>query len=97
MIQDIPPSVLRAFEAAGRTGSFRMAAMELELTPSAVSHAVRKLERTLGASLFEREGRAMRLSPEGEALMRHVGRTFDELRRGLEIVSTRGPMMLRLH
>lgn len=97
MIQDIPPSVLRAFESAGRTGSFRTAAMELELTPSAVSHAVRKLERTLGASLFEREGRAMRLSPEGEALMRHVGRAFDELRRGLEIVSTRGPMMLRLH
>jgi DNA-binding transcriptional LysR family regulator len=74
-----------------------MAAMELQLTPSAVSHAVRKLERTLGASLFEREGRARRLSPEGEALMRHVGRAFDELRRGLEIVSTRGPMMLRLH
>ena len=97
MIQHIPPSVLRAFESAGRTGSFRMAAMELELTPSAVSHAVRKLERTLGASLFEREGRARRLSPEGEALMRHVGRAFDELRRGLEIVSTRGPMMLRLH
>jgi DNA-binding transcriptional LysR family regulator len=97
MIQDIPPSVLRAFESAGRTGSFRMAALELELTPSAVSHAVRKLERALGASLFEREGRARRLSPEGEALMRHVGRAFDELRRGLEIVSTRGPMMLRLH
>ena len=97
MIQDIPPSVLRAFESAGRTGSFRMAAMELQLTPSAVSHAVRKLERTLGASPFEREGRARRLSPEGEALMRHVGRAFDELRRGLEIVSTRGPMMLRLH
>ena len=97
MIQHVPPSVLRAFESAGRTGSFRMAAMELELTPSAVSHAVRKLERTLGASLFEREGRAMRLSPEGEALMRHDGRAFDELRRGLEIVSTRGPMMLRLH
>lgn len=97
MIQDISPSVLRAFESAGRTGSFRAAALELELTPSAISHAVRKLERTLGASLFEREGRAMRLSPEGEALMRHVGRAFDELRRGLEIVSTRGPMMLRLH
>jgi DNA-binding transcriptional LysR family regulator len=97
MIQDIPPSVLRAFEAAGRTGSFRTAAVELQLTPSAVSHAIRKLERTLGAQLFEREGRAMRLTPEGEALMRHVGRAFDELRRGIEIVSTRGSMMLRLH
>lgn len=97
MLDQIPPSILRAFEAAGRTGSFRAAAVELSLTPSAVSHAVRKLERTLGATLFEREGRTMRLSPEGEALMRHVGRAFDELRRGLEIVSTRGPMMLRLH
>lgn len=97
MIQDIPPSILRAFEAAGRTESFRTAAVELQLTPSAVSHAIRKLERTLGARLFEREGRLMRLTPEGEALMRHVGRAFDELRRGLEIVSTRGPMMLRLH
>ncbi len=36
MLHDIPPSVLRAFEAAGRTGSFRTAAAELELTPSAV-------------------------------------------------------------
>ena len=97
MIHDIPPSILRAFEAAGRTESFRTAAIELQLTPSAVSHAIRKLERTLGARLFEREGRLMRLTPEGEALMRHVGRAFDELRRGLEIVSTRGRMMLRLH
>src|SRR5918998_5987303 len=97
MLHQVPLSILRAFEAAGRTGSFRAAATELGLTPSAVSHAVRKLEQTLGASLFEREGRAVHLSPEGEALMRHVGRAFDELRRGLEIVSTRGPMMLRLH
>ena len=97
MIHDIPPSILRAFESAGRTGSFRSAATELQLTPSAVSHAIRKLERMLGAQLFEREGRVARLTAEGEALMRHVGRAFDELRRGLEIVSTRGPMMLRLH
>jgi LysR family transcriptional regulator, glycine cleavage system transcriptional activator len=97
MLQGIPPSILRAFEAAARTESFRAAAVELQLTPSAVSHAIRKLERTLGAQLFEREGRLMRLTAEGEALMRHVGRAFDELRRGLEIVSTRGPMILRIH
>lgn len=97
MLHQVPLSILRAFEAAGRTGSFRAAAVELNLTPSAVSHAVRKLEQTLGATLFAREGRAVRLSPEGEALMRHVGRAFDELRRGLEMVSTRGPQLLRLH
>jgi LysR family glycine cleavage system transcriptional activator len=92
-----PLSVLRAFEAAGRTGSFRAAATELNLTPSAVSHAVRKLERGLGVVLFEREGRTVRLSADGTALMRHVGRAFEELRRGMEIVSTRGPRLLRVH
>lgn len=97
MMHQVPLSVLRAFEAAGRTGSFRAAALELHLTPSAVSHAVRKLEDALGTGLFERDGRAMRLTAEGEALMRHVGRAFEELRRGMEIVSTRGPRLLRLH
>jgi LysR family transcriptional regulator, glycine cleavage system transcriptional activator len=97
MLHQVPLSILRAFESAGRTGSFRAAAMELSLTPSAVSHAVRKLEQTLGANLFVRDNRAVHLSPEGEALMRHVGRAFDELRRGLEMVSTRGPQLLRLH
>src|SRR5918998_2495319 len=93
----MPLSFLRAFEAAGRTGSFRAAAAELNLTPSAVSHAVRKLEEALGTNLFLRDARAVRLSYEGEALMRHVSRAFDELRRGMEAVSTRGPQLLRLH
>jgi DNA-binding transcriptional LysR family regulator len=97
MLHQVPLSILRAFEAAGRTGSFRVAATELGLTPSAVSHAIRKLEQTLGASLFTRDNRTVRLSPEGEALIRHVSRGFDELRRGLEMVSTRGPQFLRLH
>jgi DNA-binding transcriptional LysR family regulator len=97
MLHDVPLSILRAFEAAGRTGSFRSAAAELGLTPSAVSHAISKLEQTLGASLFARSNRVAQLTPEGEALMRHVGRAFEELRRGLEMVSTRGSQFLRLH
>ena len=97
MLQHIPLPALRAFEAAARTGSFRAAASEINLTPSAVSHAVRKLETTLGAVLFERVGRSVYLSPDGEALMYHVGRAFEELRRGVEVVSTRAPKLLRLH
>lgn len=97
MLQHTPLSILRAFEAAGRTGSFRAAAEELNLSPSAVSHAIRKLNQTLGTELFHRDGRAVRLSPDGEALMRHVGRAFEELRRGMEVVSTRGTRLLRLH
>jgi LysR family transcriptional regulator, glycine cleavage system transcriptional activator len=97
MTQDVPLSFLRVFEAAGRTGSFRAAAASLNLTPSAVSHSIRKLEQALGIPLFERDTRNVRLSYEGEALMRHVGRAFDEMRRGMELVSTRGPKLLRLH
>ncbi|PVE23576.1 LysR family transcriptional regulator [Microvirga sp. KLBC 81] len=97
MLQQVPLSFLRVFEAAGRTGSFRAASAELNLTPSAVSHAIRKLEQALGIPLFERDTRNVRLSYEGEALMRHVSRAFDELRRGTEVVSTRGPKLLRLH
>lgn len=90
-------SLLRAFEAAGRTGSFQEAALELHLSPSAISHAIRKLEQSLGAALFDRQGRRVKLSPDGNALMRHVGPAFDDLKRGVDLVSTRGPKVLRVH
>jgi LysR family glycine cleavage system transcriptional activator len=90
-------SLLRAFEAAARTGSFYEAATELHISPSAVSHAIRKLEQSLGTALFERDGRRIRLSTAGSALMRHVGPAFDDLRRGMDLVSTRGPKVLRVH
>ena len=88
---------LRAFEAASRNRSFRRAAAELRISPSAVSHAVRRLERELGATLFVRDGRPMRLSAEGETLMAHVERGFAELERGVAAVSSRGPLRFRLH
>jgi LysR family glycine cleavage system transcriptional activator len=97
MLSNIPISAIRAFEAAARTGSFRDAANELHLTPSAVSHAIRKLEGALSTTLFERGARAVRLTPAGENLIRHAGSAFDELRRGLEEVVGRGPQLLRVH
>jgi DNA-binding transcriptional LysR family regulator len=97
MLSKVPMSAIRAFEAAARTGSFRDAANELHLTPSAVSHAIRKLETTLSTVLFERSTRSVRLTPAGENLMRHAGSAFDELRRGLEEVAGRGPRLLRVH
>lgn len=91
-------SALRAFEAAARTGSFRAAADGLSLTPSAVSHAIRGLERTLGVALFTREGRSVRLTGEGETLMHHVQRGFGELQLGLgRIAAGAGQHLLRLH
>jgi DNA-binding transcriptional LysR family regulator len=94
----IPLSSLRAFEAAARTGSFSVAAKDLTLTPSAVSHAIRGLERLLGVALFLREGRSIRLTGEGEVLMHHVERGFGELQLGLGSLSAyAGHHLLRLH
>lgn len=97
LLSNVPISAIRAFEAAARTGSFRDAANELHLTPSAVSHAIRKLECTMSTMLFERSARSVRLTPAGENLMRHAGAAFDNLRRGMEEVAGRGPRLLRVH
>lgn len=89
---------IRAFEAVARRGSFKAAASELNLSPSALSHAVTGLERNLGVTLFDREGRTIRLTVSGELLMRHVGVAFDELRRGFDTVAAQqGRGLLRLH
>lgn len=94
----IPPLLaMHAFEAAVRGGSFRAAAEELLLTPSAISHAVRKLEAEIGTAMFVRDRRRMVLTPEGEVLLRYVERGFAELRRGMAAVSARGVSLLRIH
>jgi DNA-binding transcriptional LysR family regulator len=97
LLSNVPISAIRAFEAAARTGSFRDAANELHLTPSAISHAIRKLEGMMSTTLFERSARSVRLTPAGENLMRHAGAAFDNLRRGIEEVAGRGPQLLRVH
>ena len=63
-----PPSLrsLAAFDAAARLGSFADAAAELNLTPSAISHSIRSLELDLGFDLFNRSGRGIILTPDGQ-------------------------------
>lgn len=97
MLSAISLSAIRTFEAAARHGTFRAAASELNLSPSAVSHAIVKLERDLGVALFDRSSRTIHLTNEGEALMRHVSAAFEELRKGIESVSARRSQLLRLH
>jgi DNA-binding transcriptional LysR family regulator len=93
----LPLRALRIFEAAARAGSFRAAAVELGLTPSAVSHAIRDFEQQIGTTLFERDGRRMLVNPAGEELLRRVSGAFDELRNGLEVASARSSNLLRVH
>jgi LysR family glycine cleavage system transcriptional activator len=65
-------TVLQAFESAARHGSFTRAALELNLTQSAVSRQVRTLETQLGIDLFERVRKRVILSPAGRALLPEV-------------------------
>lgn len=64
----LPPlNSLRTFEAAARHLNFSHAAEELNVTPSAVSHQIKELEKRLGVSLFERLHRGLALTAAGEA------------------------------
>jgi LysR family glycine cleavage system transcriptional activator len=70
---------LPAFEAAGRLGSFKAAAAELHITPSAVSQQIKLLEELLGVALFERTGRAAVLTREGRGYLHEVRQALSSL------------------
>lgn len=83
------PSInsLVVFEAAGRLSSFTAAARELRMTQAAVSYAIARLEDHLGAALFRREHRRVRLSEAGERFhadvtigLSHIQRSAQNLR-----------------
>jgi LysR family glycine cleavage system transcriptional activator len=73
----LPLGALRAFEAAARLGSFRLAAEELAVTPTAISHRIRDLEETLGLKLFLRQVRRVELTAPGRALFPVLRDGFD--------------------
>jgi LysR family transcriptional regulator, glycine cleavage system transcriptional activator len=76
----IPPLArLRTFELAARLQSFALAAQELNLTASAVSHQIRDLEQHFGRPLFERSHRRVQTTPEGQRLYENLARVFDAL------------------
>lgn len=68
-----PVPNLQAFEAVARRRSFGLAAAELHLTASAVSHQVARLESHLGVRLFERSAHGVRISSAGEHYLSRVG------------------------
>nr|WP_297459961.1 LysR family transcriptional regulator [uncultured Halomonas sp.] len=61
--------VLRTFVAIAESGSFTRAARQVFRTPSALSMQIKRLEETLGQTLFVREARQVKLTPEGEVLL----------------------------
>ena len=87
---DLPPlGALRAFEAVARLASFKAAAAELFVTPTAISHQIRQLEAHLGVRVLQRSPHAVALTAEGKVLydaaassFTEIGRAAAHLRRG---------------
>lgn len=74
---------LLAFQYVAEQLSFKKAADQLFLTPTALSHRIKKLEQQLNIQLFERRTRSISLTPEGEYLLKHVQSGFGQIQTAL--------------
>ena len=99
MTHPIDSRQLRAFAALSRTGSFTLAAKEMFLSQSAVSHSMKALETDVGCRLFDRVGKKVLLTQAGEALLHHTEKILQEMaaaRAGLEQLGKWGVGRLRI-
>src|SRR5690348_2109695 len=81
---------VEAFLAVAQHRSFRRAAAELGVTPSAISQAVRSLEANVGAALFSRTTRSVGLTEAGERFHSRAKPAFEELIAAREIARDSG-------
>lgn len=72
---------LHIFHTVAMNGSIASAARQLCLTRSALSHAVRTLERELGCDLFTRDDRKISLTPAGERLLPFARSILEEMEK----------------
>ena len=90
MIELLPPlAAIRVFESAARHLSFTRAATELGMTQAAVSYQIKLLEERLGAPLFLRQPRALKLTEAGQWLAPRTTEAFDLLREAYSRFSER--------
>ena len=97
-MRKLPPlTELRAFEATARHLSFKAAAAELGVTPTAISHQIRLLEHECGQALFRRHPRPVVLTPAGERLFPAVRDAFVAIAAALsDVRSTSASGRLRI-
>jgi len=80
MFKNLPPlKSLIAFASASRTSNFTLAAKELHITQSAVSHQIKNLEDFLGCKLFHRDGKNFELTDEGKAYALPINQSLDQM------------------
>jgi len=74
-----PLNALRAFEAAARHLSFKLAARELHVTPGAIGQRVKILEERLGVRFFQRLHKRLVLTTAGQAYLGSIRDAFTEI------------------
>ncbi len=88
---------LRAFEASVRCGGFALAAAQLRLTPSAVSHQIKLLEEELGVQLFHRRHRKVEPTAAGRRYFTEVEAAFERIARATSQVRSATRELLAVH
>lgn len=95
----LPPlTALKTFESVARLMSFKEAAEELFVTPSAISHQMRQLEDFIGIKLFIRNARTIELTNDGETYFNSITTVFDDISFATSnIISKRKEVILSLN
>lgn len=97
MTYALPPlNALRAFEAAARHLSFKLAAHELHVTPAAVGQQVKALEARLGVRLFERLHKQLILTAAGQAYLPGISDGFRRIAEATSQLKPAGAVLLQL-
>lgn len=97
MTYTLPPlNALRAFEAAARHLSFKLAAHELHVTPAAVGQQVKALEVRLGVRLFERLHKQLILTEAGQAFLPEISDGFRRIADATARLRPAGAALLQL-
>ncbi|MCS6995941.1 MAG: LysR substrate-binding domain-containing protein [Casimicrobiaceae bacterium] len=97
-MSSLPPfGLLVAFEAVARRGSFLLAAKELSLSPSAVSHRLARLEALLGARLLDRNAHGIRLTALGRHYLMRLSAPLSALRAATDDIKRGSASTLHVH
>jgi DNA-binding transcriptional LysR family regulator len=97
MTYALPPlNAIRAFEAAARHLSFKLAAHELHVTPAAVGQQVKALEARLGVALFERLHKQLILTPAGQAYLPGISAGFRHIAEATTQLKPAGAVLLQV-
>ena len=86
MSRPLPLTALKTFEVAARLLSFKRAAQELNVTPTAVSHQIQNLEETLGTKLFRRLPGGLELTSAGEVALPCLQEGFGKLKEAIDLI-----------